>query len=189
MKIQLDPGPFAHFSEYEMVKALLEINKRPLGRAGIMHALALGEGSTRTLMNKLKEIGLVKSSTKGLVLSEEGKQFVKNILKMISGPARVKFIDHSVALRIKKSAEKIKYGIEQRDAAVKAGADGALVLVRGKSGLRIAGSRGFRKENESLYEEIERKLSPEEGDVIIIVFSKNLVAAESGAWAAAKTIV
>jgi len=190
MNLTLKPGTAAKFSEYDIVKALFKLEVRPYGRNKLMQVLGLSEASTRSLMRKLKALKYAKSSTRGLVLSEKGAVFVAGLKKKISDPIVVEnFEKNSIAFKLKNASGKVKIGIEQRDAAVRAGASGALVLVYSKGTLTMPGVRGLKKENAKLFAELAEKLGLVEGDAIIVAFSPPKISAGKGAWAAAKSLL
>jgi hypothetical protein len=80
----------------------------------------------------------------------------------------------------------IGYGIEQRDAAIKAGALGATTIIYTKGKLIIPGSPedAFRDSPE-IRKMLIKKLKPKEGDSIIIGSADDEKSAKLGAKAAA----
>lgn len=185
--ILLEPPPGAKFSGYDVVKALFKLESMPYGRSRLMQAMGLSEASTRSLMDKLKDAGYAGDSTKGLLLSKKGKSLVSNLHKKVLGPASVNaFGQVSIAFLVRRASCKIKIGLEERDIAVRAGADGALVLVCSGNKLKMPGAGKFKKENEKLFEELQDKLKPHNKDVIIMAFSSSEQNAGAGAWAAVK---
>ena len=86
------------------------------------------------------------------------------------------------------AANKIKSGVYEHDLAVKAGAEGSLVLTYKNNNLK------FPNDNHSLdnYHDLKNKfnnLKLDEDDVIIIVFGKNKADAENGALTIALELI
>jgi hypothetical protein len=86
----------------------------------------------------------------------------------------------------------VKRGIEQRDAAVRAGATGACTLIFKDRKLMMP--MGEHEEwtlasNESLFQEIQQVLAPGNNDVITIVSASTPEMAEHCAVAAALTLI
>jgi len=188
MKYSLDPGPFAHFSDYDMLKALFKIEKMPLGRSQLMYVLGLGEGSTRSLMGKLQELGLVETTTKGVVLTEKGSSFVIKLKCEVTGPVEIKNFETSAAFKVGKAAGRVQLGIEQRDAAIRAGASGIIVFTF-TNGKLIAPGVESRVELQALCDELAQKFKLENDNAVVVCFATTIKKAEEGAWAAAKTLL
>jgi len=183
-------SPGAKFSEYDLVKALFNLEETSYGRNKLMQELSLSEASTRSLMDNLKDAGYAMDSTKGLLLTKKGQTFVENLHKKLSGPVLVdNFEQISIAFLVKGVSRKVNLGLTERDTAVRAGANGALVLVISKGKFGMPGAKEFEKENKNLFEELQDKLKPEDGDVVIMAFSSSEKTAGAGAWAATKTFI
>lgn len=181
-------GPLPRFSQIhvQLVLELISKHKR-IGRKELARKLGIGEGSIRTILDHLKQEGLITSSKGGHSLTEKGKS-------LISGPQPFVPIEASdlavgkvnVATIVRGAADMVKQGIEQRDEAIKVGADGATVLVFKGGRLRIPGC--FTKIKKEISKKLITALQPKDGDVIIIGAGKDLLAAEAGARAAARTL-
>jgi hypothetical protein len=79
----------------------------------------------------------------------------------------------------------VKYGLEQRDAAITAGAKGATTLVFTKNGLAMPGAKEDVSESGSSIIAALSKLNLTEGDVIIIGSADEKIKAEIGVKTAA----
>lgn len=179
------------FSEYDLVKALYLLSEKPLGRNHLIKALNLTEASTRTLMSKLKKQGFARNSTKGLVLTQKGRKTLEKILEKVSLAVKIKNFEagkHATAFQIHGAAKKIKLGVEQRDFAVKAGANGAIVLIYDKKKLKMPGVSYMQRRNKKLFEEIEEKFALKKNDVVVIAFALSAKVAEEAGWRAAGTL-
>ncbi|KXB03525.1 hypothetical protein AKJ48_03800, partial [candidate division MSBL1 archaeon SCGC-AAA261O19] len=125
-------GPRPLFIKAHMRRTLELVSEHePIGRKRLARKLRVGEGSMRTILNRLKDDKLVASTPQGHILTKKGKQEFKRkprkFLTLDAGDLTVGEVD--VATIVRKASEKVKLGIRQRDEAIKAGADGATVLV------------------------------------------------------------
>ena len=180
-------GPLPRFAEVHVREALELIAKHGrIGRKDLANELRIGEGSMRTVLNQLKKRGLITSSRGGHALTAKGKHFLGKSLEFVrvdAGDLTVGEVD--VAAIVRGAADRVKKGIEQRDEAIKAGADGATVLVF-KAG-RLQFPDGFTEVNLK-FEKLIETFRPREGDVVIIGTGRDAAKAEAGARAAARTL-
>jgi DNA-binding PadR family transcriptional regulator len=157
------------------------------GRKQLAEAIGVGEGSMRTILNRLKKRGLIISSRGGHTLTTKGKRFLGKPFQFVevdAGALTVGEVD--VATVVRGAAKKVRRGIEQRDEAIKAGADGATVLVF--KGGRLQFPDGFMNVDKELAALLTKLLEPREGDVIIVGTAKDAIKAEEGARAAARLL-
>ena len=92
---------------------------------------------------------------------------------------------------VKDAGHLVKKGIEQRDAALKAGATGACtLLLRGREFLMpMGGDEDWTLgPADSLFQDL-KSLNPRAGDVVVISSAPDKVLAEQGAMAAALTLI
>lgn len=136
--------------------------------------LALGEGSIKTMVKHMKMQGLIETSNRGMKLSSKGKAICYELLSSI--PRETILPKCSIALGkfnhavlLKEFGFAIRYGVEQRDAAIKIGAIGATTLLFKDDKFVMPASNldSLRKEHE-LRRTLVEELCPREGDVIII---------------------
>jgi hypothetical protein len=88
------PGPSPSFSVVHVIKALELISERPISRNRLSKELVLGEGATRTLIERLKSYDLITVNRAGCVFSKKGKKlwntlhaaFPRKIVLERSGP-------------------------------------------------------------------------------------------------------
>ena len=189
---RLAPGPAPSFNEAHVIKALEIIgNHGSVGRIKLSKELGLGEGTTRTLLRHLKNERIIKSSRKGISLSEEGKGLFSDLRGRISKgvevpSSRLTVGPFNVAVLVKNSAQAVKSGMEQRDVAIKTGALGATTLVFSSNKL----SMPTREDDisvsvPSLHKQLLIQFKPKENDVIIVGSGENRELAEIGAKMAA----
>lgn len=182
-------GPTPKFNAYHIWKAHEVIAKEgPIGRKTLAEVLQIGEGSTRTILNKMMREGSIESSRLGIVITERGRRKLEN-----SG-LDVRQIDLSdltlgkfnCAVLIKAAADRVNLGCEQRDEAVRAGAVGATTLVVRKGRIVFPGDEDFP--DQSLVAPLKNYFRMDDGDVIIIGSGFSYDAAEKGAVTAALSL-
>lgn len=181
-------GPLPRFTEIQTQMALKLVEKYGrIGRKRLVEKLGIGEGSMRTILEKLESRGLVASSRGGHTLTKKGQKFlysVPNFVHVDAGDLTVGKFD--VATVVSGAAGKVKNGVEQRDEAIKAGADGATVLIFRKGRLQFPNES--MKVQEKVAMQLVEALHPKERDVVVIGTGKDAAKAEAGAMAAARTI-
>lgn len=182
-------GPKPRFHEEHLWEALEIIEgEGPLGRKQIAEKLGLGEGSTRTILGKLKDRGLITSTPEGHSIKKKGMKKLeersKRLVSLDAGELTVGEVD--VAVVIENAASKVRSGIEQRDEALKAGADGATVLIFEGQELRFPGAD--ERVGEDIANKFRAKLDFSDGDAIIISSGRNKIKARLGALAASRSL-
>jgi len=188
---KLAPGRAPFFMEAHLVKALMTLDaKGPVGRVRLAKTLGLGEGTIRTLIRHFENEGLIKSTKTGITLTNSGRRLASNLKSRISDETDVPRSSltvgpFNIAVLIKNAAHAIKGGLEQRDAAIKVGAQGATTLTysRGRLNMPNVEEDVFR-DAPAIRETLVSKLKPRENDVIIIGSANDRLAAELGALAA-----
>lgn len=183
-------GPLPRFAEIQVERALeLIAEYGTIGRKKLAEELSVGEGSVRTILNRLKREGLITSSRKGHTLTPKGRRKlrmkVEKFVQIDAGDLTVGEVD--IATIVRGAASGVKRGIEQRDEALKAGADGATVFVFRRGKLQFPD--GFMDIEKGLAKVLIETFSPREGDVIVVGSGKDMVKAERGALAAARSLV
>lgn len=178
------------FKEYDVLMFLsLLKERRKISRKEISENLSIGEGSTRTMLRKLSEMRIVEITPRGVIFSEKGKKLWEEIRRKLRIFRNLSCGDLTVGkfnfgILLKDSSHLITNGLEQRDAGVFAGGDGATTIVFRDGRVEIAGM-GYEREAE----EVMRGLNAEEGDVLIIGTGRDERRAEKAAWAAAYTVI
>lgn len=187
--MSLRAGPLPRFAEVHVRMALEVIAKHGrIGRKQLAIELGVGEGSVRTILNRLKKRGLITSSRGGHSLTAKGRRSLGRPLEFVQidvGDLAVGKVD--VATVIRGAAKKVKRGIEQRDEAIKAGADGATILILKKGKLQFPDK--FLKVNKKIEGMLMKTFRPRENDVIVIGTAQDIVKAEAGTRAAARTLL
>ncbi|MFQ5974991.1 MAG: DUF4443 domain-containing protein [Candidatus Hydrothermarchaeales archaeon] len=179
------------FDELHLIIALKIISdKKTVGRKRLMEELDVGEGSTRTILDKLKKEKLISSSSKGHKITKKGRTVLKR--NMPKGEeinaTDLTLSDENFALLIKDVQIDIKSGIEQRDEAIKAGADCAVTLLFDGEKLRFPKDFELKLGHTDAIEEVLAKFHPKKGDIIVIGGGSNKINAIKGALAASKAL-
>jgi hypothetical protein len=190
------PGPSPSFTVFDIIESFELIGETgSAGRGKLSDKLGLGEGATRTMITRLAEAGAIFASKSGCSFTTKGKR-IWNDLKVVLPrkaniePNELTFADHNVAVLVKGKASVVNKGLEQRDAAVKAGAKGATTLVsRGNRILLPTISEDVAADYPKAFSLITQLMKPEDGDAVIISSADGLKEAERGALAAAWTLV
>lgn len=191
-------GPRASYGEVDVLKALFAIGNSgtSIGRFKLGKSTGLGQGEVRTLINRLKDADLITVDSRGCALTEKGKKKFDSISSAIpsSSPVDAKDLDlgkYSWCVIVRDREQKIKKGLEQRDASIRAGATGALTVVYSGGRFKIPGDK---EDCETVgpaepWTTIRKNLVPKNGDVVIVSSGDSPLSAEEGALAAALTLL
>jgi len=169
-------GPTLTFTLFHVIEALEVIgDEGSIGRVKLAKKLCLGEGATRTLLKHLKENKLiVVHPTSGCRLTETGKKLYRTIKSNLSRVIEIPKTSLSIgkynaAILVRNAGKVVGYGLEQRDAAIKAGGVGATTLIYSDGKFVMP---GFEAEDCIRDDEISKllisTLQPSNGDVVII---------------------
>ncbi len=188
-------GPAPAFKPQHLLYALLILGERgPLGRKRLSESMGLGEGSIRTVLQRLRRLGLVSMSRGGYGLSEVGRELYDALSSQLFGPRLVGFelpikARHAAGVVVRGLGEAVRSGVEERDAAVKAGADAALIFIFRDGKLLMPPESNITSEQPKLAEDISREFKPGEEDVIIIAGAEDPQTASYAALAAGLTLL
>ena len=191
MAAKIAPGRVPSFAEAHVIEALEDISSLgTVGRLKLSKDLDLGEGEARTLIRHLKNGGLIEVSKSGISLSAAGKKFLSSLRAVLSEQVEMPFTPltvgrFNVAVRVAGMKDSVKYGLEQRDSAIMAGAKGATTLIFTKNRLTMPSTEGDAPKRDVSILAALSKLSLNEGDVIIIGSADEKIKAELGAKTAA----
>lgn len=190
------PGPYLSFSVFHLIKALELIAKEgPIGRSKLSDELKTGEGAIRTLVERLRAANLIAVSKQGCSLTEEGEKIWSKMQLLFPQKARLEsneltLAGCNVAIRVRGHGEKVKSGLEQRDAALLAGAKGAMTLFFKEKRLILpAISEDVAREFPAAFRQIAEHLQLEENDAVVIGSADAWNQAEYGALAAAWSLI
>jgi predicted transcriptional regulator len=189
------PGPSTTFTVFHIFYALELMTKKPLGRNKLAKKLEVGDGAVRTIISRLREAGLIEISKEGCSLTQKGigtwRQFEEVFPKRVEIPKNeLSTSTFNYAFLVKNSGHKVKSGIDQRDAAIIAGARKALIIVSKKGHLCIESvTESIEQEYPKAAEIIFKQISPEENDVIIVAGAESMLKAKRGAFAASWSLI
>ncbi len=181
-------GRFPSFTEAHALKALELIGGGAgIGRQQLSSELGLGEGTVRTLLSRMKAAGLLETSRSGAMLTPRGRGLLKRFGELIPAgefPETDATIGpRNYAILVRGASNSVNRGIEQRDAALIAGADGATTLVHDGDRLIMPGVE-VDVDSTTVKHNIDA-FKPDKGDVVIIGSGQNSLEAEFGAKSAA----
>ncbi len=185
---KLAPGRLPSFAEAHVLIALEDISfQKTVGRLKLGKDLCLGEGEARTLVKHMKNEGLIQISKLGISLSMQGTKLLSSLRTLLSEQVEIPSTSltvgkFNVAIRVRGgSGHYVKYGLEQRDAAIIAGAKGATTLIFAKGNLIMPGTgEDVSTSDPSLLPALS-DLNLKHGDVIIIGSADEKTKAELGA--------
>ncbi len=128
------PGPSTSFTIFHVFYALELLSQNPMGRNKLAEKLNVGDGAVRTIISRLVDAGLVETSKEGCNLTKKGleiwEQFTEIFPKRVEIPkSELTGSEFNFAFLVKNKGQKVGSGIDQRDAAIIAGARKALVIV------------------------------------------------------------
>jgi DNA-binding MarR family transcriptional regulator len=189
------PGPLTTFSIFHVFYALELLSQKPLGRNKLAEKLNVGDGAVRTIINRFREAGLIETSKIGCGLTKKGleiwQQFEEIFPKRVEIPrSELTESEFNFAFLVKKSGQKVKSGIDQRDAAIIAGARKAIVIVFKNGHLCIESvSDCVERQYPKIARLILKELTPKDDDVIIIAGADLPLKAKRGAFAASWSLI
>jgi predicted transcriptional regulator len=189
------PGPSTTFSVFHVFFALELMAEKPIGRNKLAEKLDVGEGAIRTIISRLRDADLIQTSKAGCTLTEKGRNVWRQFERVFPQRAEIEktelaHSEYNYAFLVKNSGDKVKSGIEQRDAAIVAGAKRAIAIVDKEGKLTIGSvSNDIAKDFPKAAGEILKNIKPDGNDVIIIAGADTLVKAKHGAFAASWMLV
>lgn len=191
--IDLSPyGPVHRFSDYHVYKALAALSDgRRKGRKQLSQAVGVGEGSMRTIIEYLRDHELIEVKQTGISISNKGMEFLKGFPIQVGALTKTDATLglETVAILVRGHRRMVKIGVEQRDAAVRAGADGATTILIQGGELWVPPDFNLDKERPDFAAELRGIFSVMDGDVIIIGTGSDYHHAEDGALAAAFELI
>ena len=189
------PGPSTTFTIFHIFYALELMSQKPLGRNRLAEKLNVGDGAVRTIINRLKEAGLIETSKEGCLLTEGGsdtwRQFEEFFPVRVDLPkSELSTSDFNYAFLVKNCGQKVQSGIDQRDAAIIAGARKAMVVVYRNGHLSIESvSENIAEQYPEAASQILKELKPQDNDVIIVAGAETKLKAKRGAFAASWSLL
>lgn len=162
-----------------------------VSRTNFCKHLHIGEGAVRTMINHLKEDGIIGSTKSGSYLTDKGRTFIEALLERLPHECTVKncsiaqgAFNHAIIL--KQYAFATRTGVEQRDHSILYGATGATTLLY-KDGQFVFPQEATDclSKDSNTKKDLLEKLEPENDDMIIIASADDEFVAEIAAKNAA----
>lgn len=179
-------GPKPNYSPYHIWKCYSILDKQgPLGRRALANLIGLGEGSVRTMLDRMAKEGCIELTKRGTAITQRGRdKYLGFGVTLID----IGMIEGSIgrfdcAILVMGRAGVITTGAEQRDEAVRAGAENAIILV-GRNG-KIVFPDDDRYPDQVAMHFVREVFGVQDGDVIIIGGASSYEKAEKGAVSAA----
>lgn len=183
-------GPVPKFNDYHIWKAFQCLDEtNPVGRKRLSQLLRIGEGSTRTILSMMQDQNMITIGKSGILLTETGAEFKKTVQMDVADVSisDLTIGDRDCAVRVPKMARNVKYGCEERDAAIKSGATGATTLIYSNGKLIFPGSD--YPVDPDVESKIRSVFSLKNDDVVIIGTGPTEESAEVGAVITGLTIM
>jgi predicted transcriptional regulator len=189
------PGPSTTFTIFHIFYALELMADKPIGRNKLAIKLCVGDGAVRTIISRLREADLIDTSKEGCNLTTKGREtwgkFEELFPKLVELPKSELYAsDFNYAFLVRNCGHEVKSGIDQRDAAIIAGARKALIIVFKNGHLSISAiSDALEKEYPKAAHQLLPLLAPQENDVIIVAGAETALKAKRGAFAASWSLI
>ena len=189
------PGPSTTFTIFHIFYALELLAQTPLGRNKLAEKLQVGDGAVRTIISRLRDAGLIETSKEGCNLTSKGSevwgQFEDIFPRRVELPrSELSASEFNFAFLVKNCTLKVGSGIDQRDAAIIAGARKALVIVFRNGHLFIESvSDCIEKQYPVAANMILKEMKPTDNDVIIVAGADSALKAKRGAFAASWSLI
>jgi len=169
----------------------------PIGRYRLKEILGLDEheGVVKLMLQELRRSRLVSASKQGCQLSEAGRRYLKERLREY-GIRKFSWVDlgplqkgdEAFCVQVAKCAQRVASGMEQRDIAVKGGADAALIITVKGGALTIPPDYNLSTGSPSVAARLRKEFAPASDDVLIVGFSSDRWRAVEGALAASMSL-
>jgi len=185
------PGPLRSFSVFHLTLALELLAHETIGRGRLAERLHVGEGAVRPMIGRLEDAGLISVSKNGCALTGKGSALWRECQQVFAKKAELERDELTLGsfnfgVLVKGYAFRVGSGMEQRDAAVKAGADSATtIMMKGRKLVIPSVSSDIMKDSPRMGLILTEGFQPEDGDVIVISGLDNRQKAEFGVLATA----
>jgi hypothetical protein len=181
-------GPLHRFGDQHVYRVLHSLSDgKRRGRKQLAELVGIGEGSMRTIVAFLREKGMIEIKQTGVKISSRGVEYLRHlpIRSERLEPSDISVGSVHVAVQVIGKGMKVTLGIEQRDSAIKAGAEGATTVLVIEEKLIVPPDYWLDDEKPQIAQALRSRFKLNEGDVIIIGTAPDYNRAEDGALAAA----
>jgi len=168
-----------------------------LGRYALVSILELPDGITRGLLTTMARSGYLKTKKfVGSTLTRKGRLRLNELLSRLKireitdiDAGELGLAPVSVAAHIRGRATSVRSGIEQRDAAIKSGASGAITMIFHGGRFLLPPDRfDVSKKNHTVTVQLNQRFHLAEGDVLVIGSANSRWRAAEGVLRAAETL-
>lgn len=192
-----EKGPATTFEGAHILLAFITIGDAvTIGRGALALQSGLGEGAIRTILRKLREEGYADANASGCFLTPAGRRVYESIWRKLSPlvavrDSRLGIGSTQVAVVVRGESRTVRYGIEQRDSAIRVGAAGATTYVIKAGKFTITGGSDDCEKDfpAKAWPELRKKLKPRNGDAVILCGANQEMVANVGALSAALTLL
>lgn len=151
---------------------LLEMVSRNHGmsRRELSRCLGLGEGSVRTLVEKLKESDLLCVKQTGITIRPQGSEILRSLGMRTVEISVGEYVmgDHQFGAIVNDSSEKVFNGIDQRNIVIRAGGEGCTTWVNRGGRTIMLPDWDVDVHDPSLSKTIRDNAKMGDGDVLIV---------------------
>jgi predicted transcriptional regulator len=177
-------GPLPKIDLVKLISAIIIISwYKPIGRYLLSKLTDVPQGVVRGLLNRLQSSKHVVISKRGALLTPLGEKTLNEVLDDLKIDKIIKLNVEEIkpltegkcviGICIKKAANNIRSGVEQRDEAIKHGAKGATTIVCKSGDLYVPPTyESLRQLSPNIYELLMIRFNPKDDDVIIISWNE-----------------
>ena len=192
-----EPGPSPGYGKAHALLAFITIaGAGAIGRQALARNSGLGEGSIRTVLKRFRRERYVTADASGCHLTDSGKRLYRSISSRLTPVLPLEASNlvvgrFQVAVLVRSATDSVGSGIDQRDSAVRLGAEGATTyLIRSEKFAIPGGSADCEKDFPGkAWSTLRGVLKPNNGDVVILCGARDEGTAKLGALAAALTLI
>lgn len=179
-------GNISNYTQLDILRIFLALKEKK-SRSCLVTELELGEGTLRTILDILKEKGLIEGSQHGHFLSDKGKNVLLGIEAIMTMPVKAvltRFFQQyiNIGIIVRKYDEKKKVSYKLRDIGIKNGAEAAMILER-NGRLKLLDA-----EYDGKFDELESQFSMKPGEILVVTSAKTKRWAEISALAVASEL-
>ncbi|AGI85214.2 hypothetical protein MMALV_04720 [Candidatus Methanomethylophilus alvi Mx1201] len=194
MKIMDIPafGPMFRFTDANVYYALYVLSDgKRIGRKKLAEEAGVGEGSMRRILDKFREWNFVQIKQTGISITKAGLVFLDQIpVRLIDVDLQGSVVgDFTQGVIVYGASSKIVNGMQQRDAGIKAGAEGCTTIVIRDGKLMIPPDWNMDEQTPELAYKIRKDTGITADDVIIVGGGSSKIAAVEAVLNAAFELV
>ena len=194
MKIMDIPafGPMFRFTDANVYYALYVLSDgKRIGRKKLAEQAGVGEGSMRRILDKFREWNFVQIKQTGISITKAGLVFLDQIpVRLIDVDLQGSVVgDFTQGVIVYGASSKIVNGMQQRDAGIKAGAEGCTTIVIRDGKLMIPPDWNMDEQTPELAYKIRKDTGITADDVIIVGGGSSKIAAVEAVLNAAFELV